>query len=284
MLSSYKNIKRDENNKRPCVKPQLVLISIVIDRSASMQTMKGKHIEMCEKMIENIKSQSLIDDIPTKLTFRSFDDIVETICDKVNPHDFDIDSNILKNKLEPRGCTRFRDTIMEEIDHLYDQKKSYLKSLPSSIRQLSPKVVMILNVVTDGEDNMSINSEFECRKVVTNFREDGGKCILMSANLNSQLLAERIGFSKKTSITVHNSDNNAINSAFISVTNLQRELSQGFDNIQFSQADRGSSMPMLSTSLLNQSFDDNDDELDETVEINNQASQLFQNLPKLKRY
>ena len=61
MLSSIKNIKR-KNNKRPVVKPLKVFNSIIIDRSGSMTSMRGKHIQMSEQLLLNIKKQFENDD------------------------------------------------------------------------------------------------------------------------------------------------------------------------------------------------------------------------------
>ena len=76
------------------------------------------------------------------------------------------------------------------------------------------------------------------------FRENGGNCILMSANLDSQLLAEKFGFNKKTALTVHNSNEDAIEFAFKSISDTQAQMSQGHEDIEFSDFQRSSSCPI----------------------------------------
>ena len=243
MLSSIKNIKR-KNNKRPVVKPLKVFNSIIIDRSGSMTSMRGKHIQMSEQLLLNIKKQFENDDANINVTFRTFDDVVETLLDNVNAKDIIIDKCSLKEKLTPRNMTRFIDTVIEEVDNLSKQKKEYYNSLHNSVKKLNPKIVTILNVITDGEDNVSQNNVNDCYTKMKQFRENGGNCILMSANLDSQFLAEKFGFNKKTALTVHNSNENAIEFAFKSISDTQAQMSQGYEDIEFSDFQRSSSCPI----------------------------------------
>jgi hypothetical protein len=242
MLSSIKKIKRTEN-KRPTVTPLIVFNSIIIDRSGSMNSMRGKHIEMCEKLLNDIKRQYEENGSNINVTFRSFDDIVETIYDNVHAKDIIIDKNILNDKLYPRNTTRFIDTIIEEVDNLAKLKDEYYNSLHRSVKTLNPKIVTILNIITDGADNVSTNSISDCCLKMQTFRNNGGQSILMSANLDSQQLAEKFGFNKKTALTVHHSDQNAIEFAFRSISQTQSQMSLGLDNIEFSQVQRQSSCP-----------------------------------------
>ena len=180
------------------MKPLKVFNSIIIDRSGSMTSMRGKHIQMSEQLLLNIKKQFENDDANINVTFRTFDDVVETLFDNVNAKDIIIDKCSLKEKLTPRNMTRFIDTVIEEVDNLSKQKKEYYNSLHNSVKKLNPKIVTILNVITDGEDNVSQNNVNDCYTKMKQFRENGGNCILMSANLDSQFLAEKFGFNQNS--------------------------------------------------------------------------------------
>ena len=66
-------------------------------------------------------------------------------------------SEAIKKGLEPRGTTRLYDTIIEQIDEQTARVDDFKKGLHPSILQLNPRIAVICAVLTDGEDNMSIN-------------------------------------------------------------------------------------------------------------------------------
>ena len=55
--------------------------------------------------------------------------------------------------------TRLNDTILESLDELKRGKEEYLASLSNEARNLNPKIVQLLVVVTDGMDNESDSSK-----------------------------------------------------------------------------------------------------------------------------
>jgi len=104
----------------------------------------------------------------------------------------------------PRSCTRFNDTLIEQVETLEHRKNAYLNKLSNSARKLNPDVAMVLIAITDGADNCSSKTIFETRRTMVEFRKNGGRAILMAANMDAEVIGSRYGFNPEKSITVHN--------------------------------------------------------------------------------
>ena len=144
--------------------------------------------------------------------------------------------------LTPRGCTRFNDTLIEEVEKLEKKKNDYLLSLAPSVRKLKPDVATVLIAITDGQDNESWNNTTIARKKMLSFRKKGGRAILMAANMDAEEIGGWYGFNPEKSITVHNSNEHAIESCYRAVSTMARNMTQGIDT-PFTSLERATSMP-----------------------------------------
>ena len=76
------------------------------------------------------------------------------------------------------------------------------------------------------------------------YRKNGGKAILMAANMDAEIVGSNYGFNSDRCITVHNSNEEAIESGFRSIGRLQREMTLGLEVTPITHIERVSSCPM----------------------------------------
>ena len=219
--------------------PLKVIKSIIVDRSGSMITMGDKPPEMTYKLLHETYDQSIEENVDTTISLTTFDDVIETIIKntKISPDIIPSIDNI-RNLINPRNCTKFRDTLINELNNLLEEKKKYLKSLSRMVRNLDPYVSTICIIITDGEDNCSISTIDQCKNKVKEFRNDGGQIIFMGANIDTSLIGSMYGMDTNTCLDVHNSNPDAIESGFNAIISTQRQMSSGASNLQFSQMQR----------------------------------------------
>ena len=222
--------------------PTIIFKTILADRSASMETFNGKQYDMAEHLLNDAKKQASETNKKTHVKFVTFDDIVKTIIDQ-DISTYNIDRDVIEDAMKPSGSTRFNDTLIEEIDSLILKKENYLKSLSNEARALNPDIAMVLIAITDGEDNASMHSIERAREKMLLFRQNGGRAILMAANMNAEVIGARYGFNPEKSITVHNSNPTAIESCYRAVSDMARNLSQGID-VSFTPVERASSQAL----------------------------------------
>ena len=226
--------------------PVKIFKTILADRSASMYTFNGKQYDMVEHLLQDAKKQATETQKSSVVTLVAFDN---------NPNDIMRGRDLLTqdipprqeivNGLRPSGSTRFNDTLIEEVEKLKKQKNDYLSSLQPSVRKLNPDVAIVLIAITDGDDNASINDRKKAREKMRSFRKNGGRAILMAANMDAEEIGGRYGFNPEKSITVHNSNEQAIESCYRAVSTMARNMSQGID-VPFTGLQRASSnMPTV---------------------------------------
>ena len=208
--------------------PSMIFKTILVDRSASMCSFHGKQYDMVEHLIGDSKKQALETKKPTNVKLVAFDNEVNTIMDQ-DISTYSLSRAHLINELQPRSSTRFNDTLIEEIDSLILKKENYLKSLSNKARGLNPDIAMVLIAITDGEDNASRHSTDGAREEMLKFRQNGGRAILMAANMDAELVGGYYGFNPEKAITVHNSNSQAIESCYRAVSNMARNMTQGLD-------------------------------------------------------
>ena len=225
------------------LQPALVVKNICIDRSGSMDSFNGKQYEMTEKLLLDTWKQQRESSVKTSITLKTFDTIVTNILYKVDPVVQDTPSlQLLRENLYPRGMTRLNDTILESLKEIKKCKEEYLNSLSNEVRNLNPKVVEILVVITDGQDNESSSSKEEIKKNIIEFREQGGEAILMAANMDAEKIGIEYGFDSEQCLTVHNSDQTSIENGFDALTTSLRTSSAGVQFTPFTQYQRQSSL------------------------------------------
>lgn len=235
------HIKRTENN-RPSAPPFAVINHVICDRSGSMCTFDGVQVDMNEKLLSDAKELATKNNIKTYLTFTTFDTTAETHLDNVDIVTTDIPTKEeLVDMLKPRSSTRFIDTVLEALKNIEKQKKAIIDSLPRAVKMLEPNIVTILNCTTDGMDNASFSSQTMIRDAMNKYRKEGGEAILLAANMDAQEIGRQYGFSEDTSLTVHNSDPEAITFAFDCVMQTTREVSSGGRAIPYTPLQRSCS-------------------------------------------
>jgi hypothetical protein len=236
--------------------PVIIFKTIVADRSGSMGSFSGKQYDMAEHLLQDAKNQATETQKSTVVTLVAFDNTANDIMRDRDLLTQDIPSRQeIVEGLTPRGCTRFNDTLIEEVKKLEEKKNEYLSSLAPSVRKLKPDVATVLIAITDGQDNESRSSKGRAREKMLSFRKNGGRAILMAANMDAEEVGGWYGFNPEKSITVHNSNEQAIESCYRAVSTMARNMSQGID-APFTGLQRASSnMP---TVVDNDNDDDSD--------------------------
>ncbi len=239
--------------------PHAVFKTIIVDRSGSMSSFRGKHIEMTHRMLMETQDEAEKSSVRTRVSLTTFDDRVHYPMEMIDPTQEDLLACTQLNKmLYPRGSTRFNDTLIEEVEKLEKAATDYKKSLPAALRRLDPLIVRIVIAITDGQDNVSNSSIIECRDIMKEYRRNHGTAILMAANMDAEQIGANYGFNSDRCITVHNSNEEAIEAGFRSVMRCQREISLGLDSAPFTYLERTSSCPMHNTPTV---FEDDDDNM-----------------------
>jgi len=236
--------------------PVKIFKTIVADRSASMDTFNGKQYDMVEHLLQDAQKQAIETQKSTVVTLVAFDNTANDIMRDRDllTEDIPLRQEIVDG-LRPCASTRFNDTLIEEVEKLEKQKNDYLSSLQHSVRELNPDVAIVLIAITDGDDNASINGRKQTREKMLSFRKNGGRAILMAANMDAEEVGGWYGFNPEKSITVHNSNEQAIESCYRAVSSMARNMSQGID-APFTGLQRASSnMP---TVVDNDDDDDSD--------------------------
>lgn len=180
---------------------------IVVDRSGSMSSMNGGQIEQIYKLINEQKDLSLKNDINTRISLVSFDDDQEYIVDNINLKEYDVpDYAFFNDKLKPRGCTRFYDTVIECIKKQKDNIKDEISKMHREVKTLDPNVKRILYVLTDGFDNMSKSSVIDLKLMLEEERNDSHfNTIFLGANIGDvEEIAESMGFNRTSALTIGN--------------------------------------------------------------------------------
>ncbi len=224
--------------------------TILADRSGSMCSFGGKQYDMAEHLLDDAKKHALETNQSASLTLVTFDYAVNTVLDDADLLNDDLPTRQeIESALEPRGSTRFNDTLIEQIDALMLKKETHLNSLSREARALNPDIAMVIIAITDGMDNESRHSVTETREKMKNFRKNGGRAILMAANMDAEEIGGFYGFNPEKSITVHSSDEVAIESCYRAVSGMARNLTQGIDPPGFSSLQRAQSNTVSLASL-----------------------------------
>ncbi len=224
--------------------------TILADRSGSMCSFGGKQYDMAEHLLDDAKKHALETNQSASLTLVTFDYAVNTVLDNADLLIDDLPTRQeIESALEPRGSTRFNDTLIEQIDALMLKKETHLNSLSREARALNPDIAMVIIAITDGMDNESRHSTAETREKMIKFRKNGGRAILMAANMDAEEIGGWYGFNPEKSITVHNSDEVAIESCYRAVSGMARNLTQGIDPPGFSSLQRAQSNTVSLASL-----------------------------------
>jgi len=180
-------------------------VVLIVDRSWSMRSMNGAPKLMVQNMINEQKEISEKNNSSCAFSLVTFDNesikrIDAKDVKKIKNHN---DKNV-SEWIEPRGSTRLIDTILEEIQFQKERKETYLKSLSKEVLALNPKICCVIQIVTDGEDNMSTHNDEELNIEVIKHKEDGAHFVFLAANQDAIQTAQRFGIDDDTAMTIDN--------------------------------------------------------------------------------
>ena len=236
---------------------ELVYINIllIVDRSGSMQSMNGGHIEATSAFIKKQQKNAKELGVRCEFTLCAFDDKVEMKnwtnilnCELVGggvggdgAGDGAGGDGVLNDMLEPRGTTRLIDTVIEQIDQ---QKKEYAIWMNGRTQLEIDEGVRgerILAVITDGQDNVSLKSARDMNIAIKKLREDGVSCMFLAANQDAITQGAIFGFGAGASLNM-DANRGGIMGAMESCSAAIERHTSGGDG-SFTQAERQVSAP-----------------------------------------
>ena len=175
-------------NKKPSKKIRTVSnkhICAVWDRSGSMRSMGDAPLDGLKKVISDQQSIAASSGNPTYFTLHTFDSHMEVPVDNQ-----DISTVDFKDEwIQPRGCTRLYDTIVDAACSLQKRMKEGESG--------------VFIVMTDGDDNSSESSSTIVKETMDSLQSKNDvECIFMAANIgNAQQVGQTMGFNEDTSMT-----------------------------------------------------------------------------------
>lgn len=183
--------------------PLMVDVTFVGDRSGSMVSMGDGLIEGATKFVKSHSELAKNGESTTNYNIKvvSFDNVPTQIYDGNATDFFENPENTdrLHKGLEPRGTTRLYDTIINEAMAQNKRVTQFRNSLHPSVLALNPRIVVILAVLTDGEDNVSSCRSSEVRAIITHhIKEFDATCQFIAANQNANMSGARMGFPVET--------------------------------------------------------------------------------------
>lgn len=207
---------------------EAVDITLVLDRSGSMQSIKNALLDGSNNFIESQKKTAEENNKKTYLTLVTFDDKVDVI---FNEEDIKNTRILQYSDICPRGVTRLIDTAVEQINY---QKSRVDKNIYQGKYQFCKKIFAIL---TDGCDNMSLEyKEKDLHLLIKEARENDTLCIFLGANQDAIASGNTFGFSPNHSMEYGANETDTENAMRCLSQEISREASgiksEGFSNIQ----------------------------------------------------
>lgn len=224
-LSCLNHVKRTDGNTRP-MPPSLANVKLVVDRSGSMYTcVEGAK----EGMRTFLKQQKKMADQGGEVHLQviTFDDTKE-VPFHGNAKDLD-DAAIEKcvAGIEPRGTTRFHDTLGETLLQQKRELADVLSARTKLQKKLDVQVSGTCAIITDGEDNASKDFTTETiRKLVKEQRKNGVLCQFIAANMDALKVGAMYGYAAENSLQM-GADAQSARGAILAVTSSQERQHSG---------------------------------------------------------
>lgn len=202
-LSCLSHVKRGQDTARPDVPASLVIIEAVVDRSGSMASLGTVPATGVMDFIKQHQTLARRNKTKTLFTLTTFDDTAETPIDAVDMRSWLRPSpTALAQMVYPRGLTRLIDTFMERLHALERRLVRFNRGLSRQVRALKPKVVAILLVITDGQDNMSERfTAADLNKRVKAAKRKGISVLFLGANQDAISTAATFGVAAGAALT-----------------------------------------------------------------------------------
>ena len=198
-------------------------ITIILDRSGSMQSIKEATITAFNSFIKEQKK----DGLPTNLSFIQFDDQYEK---NYTEKDIHLAKELNAQTFEPRGMTALLDAIGTTI-------KSTKKRIKNSNRKPNK---LIIAIITDGYENAS--TKYTREKIFKMIRKreekDNWKFVFLAANQDAIEEGAKFGIHQDRAMTYH-PDKEGVHEAFASFSNkLSSFKSNASFDFKFDEEDR----------------------------------------------
>ena len=277
-LSCLSHVKRNGESERPAP-PSHIDVAFVGDRSGSMcsmgQSAKKGTRAFLEDQMEMAKSGSTI-----HAEINTFDDKATTVYSDNVAKITKKDLNEVEIAMEPRGCTRLYDSILEAIARQKDRIRQKEASFSRLERNLGVRVLAYLAVMTDGYDNASVHTKHDVNKAISEFRKMGGVATFLAAEQDAVEVGGDMGFAQDTCLQMSSNPQHAA-AALRSVSySLKRYTTTGSTrDAEFSQMERQVSCdPHDAVMYGNPPTMDSDDDLDDLSDDDIFASH-YNNVP-----
>lgn len=163
-------------------------ISIVLDRSGSMQSVRRETVSSFNQFLADQRS------VPgeARLTLVQFDDVLEVVYDAVPLVEV---PDLTPQRYQPRGSTALLDAIGQTILQT-DQR---LANLPAELR---PNNVLIV-ILTDGMENASRHFDYpKLVDLILKRQETGWVFIFLGANQDAIATASQCGIGSRHSMSI----------------------------------------------------------------------------------
>jgi len=184
---------------------KLADITVILDRSGSMQSCKTDVDGGLKAFIKAQQDASKVDGCERRFTLVQFDDRYETVCSNVKIEDAP------EFKLQPRGSTALLDAVGNTINAIGIR----LSAINENDR---PGLVTVV-IVTDGEENSSKEFKLDQIKKMTELQRNtySWEFIFLGANQDAFAEASKLGIS---GAMASNFTGAASGNAFASASNL----------------------------------------------------------------
>ena len=197
-LSCLSHVKRvldeDGNILRPQVPALIVILELIVDRSYSMRNLGSAPTQGTLHFINEQKMIAQKTGAEIYFSLTSFDDNATTYIDNVRIETVNPTRQDMANMIQPRGCTKLVDTVYARLCAMRTKIKTIVKSLPREIRELKPKMAIVVAVITDGEDNRSVTfSDAQLNTLIAKKRAEGFTILFLAANQDAIQTAQKWG-------------------------------------------------------------------------------------------
>jgi Mg-chelatase subunit ChlD len=161
---------------------KIINITYIVDASGSMSVMKSE----VESGINNSLQEYLKDTsgINTKISIVSFNN----------------ESKLIINNEPLTDKTKFTNYVPDGITALYDTCSPILKEKISDLTKNSQTSMQIIIIITDGEDNASVNcTSKQIKELIEYFKSLGGIIIFTAANIDVSANSNQLSIDRSKS-------------------------------------------------------------------------------------
>jgi hypothetical protein len=208
-------VKRSADGVRPKAAADIQIFRFRIDRSGSMSSMEKEAYEGTIDYLKTSAELAIKNGSKGHMTLGTFDGEMEMVFENesfkrvFNRITDDLGKQVIKSSLIPRGMTKLRDAVIEDVCALRRQKKELEKKLPKHLTRLNPTIIVTYAVFTDGQDNSSRNSVKMMSDAVKAARDEDIICLFLAANQDACSAGERFGFRSDHSLDMASSGDGA---------------------------------------------------------------------------